>query len=73
MGKRIIVNMIVDYWNDGMRKNLMKFLIHNCQVITTDEDFKDHTDFVGVIIEPANPAPLIPVQEPDDKVFNIEW
>ena len=68
-GKRIIIEMNVDYWNDGMRKILMHFLIHNLQIIDDD----DNTNFEGVIIEPLKPYPLIPIDSEQDKEYKIEW
>ena len=73
MKKRIIINMDVDYWNERMRESLMKYLIHNLKVIEMDDDWNEHSDFQGVIIEPASPYPLIPIQRPDDKVYKIKW
>ena len=68
--------MVVDYWNDEVRKELMQYLIHNLKVteeIETEDGWEDHSDFKGLIIEPASPPPRIPIQRPDDKVFEIKW
>ena len=73
MAKRIIINMDVDYWNEEMRKELMRYLIHNLKIIETDDETgEDCSEFNGIIIEPACPPPLIPIQEPDDKVYKID-
>jgi hypothetical protein len=69
MIKRIIIEMNVDYWTPEVRKEVMRYLIHNLKVV--DED--DHSNFKGSIIEPASPYPLIPIQKPDDKEYEIVW
>ena len=69
MTKRIIVNVDVDYWSDEVRKSLMRFLVHNCKVV----DDNDKSDFQGVIIEPLKPYPLIPIDNSQEKSFDIEW
>lgn len=68
--KRIIIEMNVDYWTDEMRKEVMKYLIHNLKVY--DAENNDHSDFEGCIIEPKKPYPIIPLALEDD-VYDIVW
>lgn len=63
--KRIIVEMDVPFWNPEVRKDLMKWIIHNL----TDGDIEPD----GSIIEPKKPYPLIPFSEEDDEEYIIEW
>ena len=62
---RIIVEMDVPYWNKEVRKDLMRWIIHNLG----DGD----TEPIGSIIEPKRPYPLIPFSRQDDKEYIIEW
>lgn len=72
MSKRIIVEMDVDYWNADMRKELMRYLIHNLKVC--DAENNDRSDFQGAIIEPMKPYPLIHISKDDgDLEFEIKW
>ena len=63
--KRIIIQFDTIGWNEIVRKEVMRILIH----------MLDDKDFDGVIIEPIKPYPLIHITKGRefDKVVKIKW